>query len=83
MIAVFGGFMANPATFMKMIGLGLSVAVLLDATVIRMVLVPSAMALMGRANWWLPAWLDRILPHVDIDSPSADESDDSAELVAA
>ena len=83
MIAVFGGFMANPATFMKMIGLGLSVAVLLDATVIRMVLVPSAMALMGRANWWLPAWLDRILPHVDIDPPSADEADESAELVAA
>ena len=83
MIAVFGGFMANPATFMKMIGLGLSVAVLLDATVIRMVLVPSAMALMGRANWWLPAWLDRILPHVDVDPPSADEADEPVELVAA
>ena len=83
MIAVFGGFMANPATFMKMIGLGLSVAVLLDATVIRMVLVPSAMALMGRANWWLPTWLDRALPHLDIDPPSDEQADPPAELAAA
>jgi RND superfamily putative drug exporter len=83
MIAVFGGFVANPVTFMKMIGLGLSVAVLLDATVIRMVLVPSTMALMGRANWWLPSWLDRVLPHVDIDSPSDEPAEEPAELLAA
>ena len=83
MIAVFGGFIANPATFMKMIGLGLSVAVLLDATVIRMVLVPSAMALMGRANWWLPRWLDRLLPRLEIDTPTTEPADEPSELVAA
>jgi RND superfamily putative drug exporter len=62
MVAVFGGFVANPATFVKMIGIGLAAAVLLDATVIRMILVPATMALMGRANWWLPRWLERRLP---------------------
>jgi RND superfamily putative drug exporter len=67
MVAVFGGFVANPAPFVKMIGVGLATAVLVDATVIRMVLVPSAMALMGRANWWLPRWLDRRLPAVSVE----------------
>ena len=42
-------------------------AVLLDATLVRMVLVPATMSLMGRANWWLPGWLDRILPHLDLE----------------
>jgi RND superfamily putative drug exporter len=83
MIAVFGGFIASPVTFVKMIGLGLSVAVFLDATVIRMVLVPSAMALMGRANWWLPNWLDRILPHVDIETPTDAPDDATGEPAAA
>jgi putative drug exporter of the RND superfamily len=45
----------------------MAVAVLLDATVIRMVLVPAAMSLLGRANWWLPVWLDRLLPHIEVD----------------
>ena len=83
MIAVFGGFVANPATFVKMIGLGLSVAVFLDATVIRMVLVPATMAVMGRANWWLPRWLDRLLPHLDVDVPTATPADELDELIAA
>jgi RND superfamily putative drug exporter len=48
-------------------GLGLATAIFIDATVVRMVLVPAAMALMGSANWWLPTWLDRALPRVDID----------------
>ena len=42
-------------------------AVLLDATLVRMVLVPATMSLLGRANWWLPGWLDRILPHLDLE----------------
>ena len=45
-------------------------AVLVDATVVRMVLVPATMALMGDANWWLPGWLDRLLPHVDVEGSS-------------
>ena len=50
-----------------MIGLALASAVLIDATLVRLVLVPSTMVLFDRANWYLPAWLDRILPHVDIE----------------
>jgi RND superfamily putative drug exporter len=64
MTVVFASFVANPSSFVKMTGLGLAVAILLDATIVRMVLVPATMALLGRANWWLPGWLDRRLPHV-------------------
>ncbi len=54
----------------EVIGVGMAVAVLVDATVVRMVLVPATMALLGRANWWLPAWLDRVLPHLDLEAPA-------------
>jgi putative drug exporter of the RND superfamily len=67
MMAVFGAFVAHPDPVVKMVGLGLAVAVLVDATLIRMVLVPGTMVLLGRANWWLPRWLDRILPTIDIE----------------
>lgn len=65
MTAVFLSFAASPAVVVKMLALGLAVSVILDATVVRLVLVPSAMFLMGRANWWLPPFLDRLLPHTD------------------
>jgi RND superfamily putative drug exporter len=72
MVAVFLSFVANPNPFVKMIGLGLAVAIALDATVVRMVLVPATMALLGKANWWLPGWLDRLLPRLDVeDEPIA------------
>lgn len=58
-----------------MLGLGLAVAVAVDATVVRMVLVPATMALLGKANWWLPAWLDRILPHLSIEKHAFDDVD--------
>jgi RND superfamily putative drug exporter len=64
MTAVFASFVANPSPLAKMMGLGLATAILLDATIVRMVLVPATMALLGRANWWLPRWLDRRLPHL-------------------
>jgi putative drug exporter of the RND superfamily len=64
MMAVFASFLADPSPLVKMLGLGLSTAIVLDATVVRMVVVPATMALLGRANWWLPGWLDRRLPHV-------------------
>ena len=67
MISVFGAFVLGDDPMGKMFGLGLSVAVLLDATLVRMVLVPATMSLAGKANWWLPAWLERILPHVDLE----------------
>ena len=67
MMAVFLSFVAHPNPFVKMIGLGLAVAIALDATVVRMVLVPATMALLGRANWWLPGWLDRLLPQLRVE----------------
>ncbi len=67
MIAVFGGFVLSDDPVVKMFGLGLGTAILVDATVVRCVLVPATMKLMGDANWWLPGWLDRLLPRVDID----------------
>jgi RND superfamily putative drug exporter len=67
MISVFAAFLLTPDVEIKMFAVGLTVAVLVDASVVRMVLVPATMALMGDANWWLPGWLDRLLPHVDIE----------------
>jgi RND superfamily putative drug exporter len=54
-----------------MFGLGLAVAVLVDATVVRMVLVPAVMQLLGSANWWLPRWLERAIPNVAVESSAA------------
>jgi RND superfamily putative drug exporter len=67
MISVFLGFVASPEPTVKMFGLGLAVAVFVDATVVRMVLVPATMELLGDANWWLPGWLDRLLPRIEIE----------------
>ena len=68
MVAVFLGFATEGDLVLKMMGVGLAAAILVDATVVRMVLVPASMALLGRWNWWLPAWLDRLLPHLDVDA---------------
>ena len=67
MISVFGAFVLGDDPNGKLFGVGLAVAVLIDATLVRMVLVPATMSLLGRANWWLPGWLDRILPHLDLE----------------
>jgi putative drug exporter of the RND superfamily len=71
MTVVFLSFVANPSALVKMIGLGLSTAIVLDATIVRMVMVPATMALLGRANWWLPGWLDRQLPQVSMEGADA------------
>jgi len=67
MICVFLGFVLGGDPIIKMMGLGLATAVLVDATIVRVVLVPATMRLLGDANWWLPGWLDRILPHLDVE----------------
>ncbi len=67
MIAVFLSFVASPIPSLKMLGLGLATAIAIDATLVRMVLVPATMSLLGDANWWLPRWLDKVLPVVDIE----------------
>ncbi|MFI5753984.1 MMPL family transporter [Streptomyces sp. NPDC051569] len=67
MIAVFSGFIGAHEAMIKMIGFGLAIAVLFDAFVVRMTLVPAALALLGHRAWTLPGWIDRILPHVDVE----------------
>jgi len=67
MTAVFGAFVLDDQIFLKIIGIGMAAAVIIDATIIRLVLVPSTMELLGDKNWWLPAWLDRILPRLDVE----------------
>jgi RND superfamily putative drug exporter len=86
MISVFGAFVLSDDPNGKLFGVGLAVAVLIDATLVRMVLVPATMSLLGRANWWLPGWLDRILPHLDLEgAPSVPEigAEPERELTAA
>ena len=79
MIAVFLSFVTQADPIAKMFGIGLAVAVLIDATIVRIVLVPSTMVLLGDANWWLPGWLDRILPKMSLES--AEDPEASEELV--
>ncbi len=67
MVAVFAAFVPSPDVVLKVIGVGMASAILIDATVVRMLLVPSVMHLLGRANWWLPAWLGRLLPQLHIE----------------
>ena len=71
MVTVFGAFVMEDAVFLKLAGIGLATAVFVDATVVRLVLVPSTMELLGDRNWWLPRWLDRLLPHVDVEGEPA------------
>ncbi len=71
MIVVFGSFMFENNRIIKLFGLGLSLAVLLDASFVRLLLVPATMELLGARNWWLPRWLDRILPNLNIEGTEA------------
>jgi putative drug exporter of the RND superfamily len=80
MICVFASFVLGPDPATKMFGIGLATAILVDATLVRMVLVPATMTLLGNANWWLPGWLDRVLPHVDGERYDDQGGDDLPEL---
>jgi RND superfamily putative drug exporter len=71
MIVVFLAFVTSSMVFLKLMGVGMAAAILVDATIVRMVLVPAVMKLMGRANWWVPGWLDRVLPRLDSTPPGA------------
>ncbi|MFE9446104.1 MMPL family transporter [Streptomyces sp. NPDC006602] len=89
MMAVFGGFISSGETVIKMFGVGLSVAVFFDAFVVRLAIVPAVLALLGKKAWWLPKWLDRALPNVDVegeglrahDRPKDGDVDEDRELV--
>ena len=67
MIVVFLAFIAAPDTFLKLFGIGLAAAIFFDATVVRMVMVPGVMQLLGKYNWWIPDWLERALPSLDVE----------------
>ncbi len=83
MVVVFGSFLLEDNRILKLFGVGLAVAVFLDATLVRMLLVPATMALLGERNWWLPAWLDRILPRLNVEGPApSDHLAEEPELVS-
>jgi putative drug exporter of the RND superfamily len=67
MVFVFGSFLLEVDRVVKLMGVGLATAILLDATIVRLLLVPATMELLGDKNWWLPRWLDRILPNIDVE----------------
>jgi RND superfamily putative drug exporter len=67
MMSVFGAFIMEADVASKQMGFGLAMAILLDAFIIRMMVLPSLLAMMGKAAWWLPKWLDRIVPNVDVE----------------
>jgi RND superfamily putative drug exporter len=67
MVVVFLAFLAAPDVFLKLFGIGLASAIFLDATIVRMVLVPAVMELLGERNWWIPNWLERALPRLDVE----------------
>ena len=67
MVCVFSAFVLGDDRNLKLFGLGMAVAVFVDATIVRMVLVPATMELLGDRNWWIPKWLDRVLPRLDVE----------------
>ena len=72
MCTVFASFMIGDDRIIKLFGLGLAAAILIDAVIIRTVLVPALMQLFGDRAWWLPAWLDRILPRLHVEPDEGD-----------
>ncbi len=71
MVVVFLSFVTSKEVFLKLFGIGLASAIFLDATVVRMVLVPAVMQLLGKWNWWIPNWLERRLPRLDVEPVGA------------
>jgi RND superfamily putative drug exporter len=78
MVCVFAAFVLGHDRNLKLFGLGLALAVFIDATLVRMVLVPATMELLGDRNWWLPAWINRILPKIDVEGHHATHSEEAS-----
>ncbi|MFV9673020.1 MAG: MMPL family transporter, partial [Acidimicrobiia bacterium] len=76
-------FMLEDLRTIKILGLGLAVAVAIDATVVRMLLVPATMKLLGDKNWWIPRWLDRILPNLVVEPEDSDTPEGEPELAGS
>jgi RND superfamily putative drug exporter len=71
MVCVFSSFVLNGDPTVKQFGVGLAAAIAVDATIVRCLLVPAAMVLLGARNWWLPGWLEKLLPRVGLESEDA------------
>ncbi len=78
MVVVFGSFVFEDDRIIKLFGVGLAVAVMLDATVVRLLLVPATMELLGSRNWWLPGWLDRVIPTINVEGGSTAAAEPAA-----
>jgi RND superfamily putative drug exporter len=76
MVVVFGSFILESDRVIKLMGTGLATAILLDATIVRLLLVPATMELLGDRNWWLPRWLSRLLPDIDVEGKAEPPPDD-------
>jgi RND superfamily putative drug exporter len=83
MVCVFLSFVIGDDRSLKMFGLGLAIAVAVDATVVRMLLVPATMELLGDRNWWMPRWLDRLIPAIDVEGSRAVDEIDETEVTVA
>ena len=81
MVTVFASFLFNPDATVKLVGLGLATAIVMDATDVRTILVPATMELLGDRNWWNPSWLDRLIPRVSV--PGDELTADSAVVASA
>ena len=79
MVVVFGSFLLENDRVLKLMGVGLATAIALDATIVRMLLVPATMELLGDRNWWIPRWLDRILPKINVEGHADAPLDEEAE----
>ncbi|WP_395658418.1 MMPL family transporter [Nocardioides sp.] len=75
MTAVFGAFIFDDQFFLKIIGIGMAAAVIIDATIVRLLLVPATMELLGDRAWWMPAWLDRAVPRLDVEGRTPEEDE--------
>jgi RND superfamily putative drug exporter len=71
MVVVFLAFLTDNQVFLKLIGIGLATAIFVDATIVRMILVPAVMQLLGSRNWWIPNWLERMLPSLELQPAAA------------
>jgi putative drug exporter of the RND superfamily len=83
MIVVFTRFVINPDPTVKMLALGMAFAVLIDASLVRMCLVPSIMSLLGKRAWWMPRWMEAVVPQVDLEGSSAAAAPEPALTSAA
>jgi putative drug exporter of the RND superfamily len=79
MIAVFTSFVLNSDPTVKMLAIGMAFAVLIDASLVRMILVPSIMTLLGERAWWMPRWLEPVVPHLDLEGGMAAAASPPAE----